>query len=490
MRLWKEYLRLHGRNITLLRYPQFTRLVQVGLPNRLRGEIWEVSSGSIYRRMANLGVYQQILEEHKGMTSISTEEIEKDLNRSLPEYAAYQSPEGIETLRRVLVAYSWKNRELGYCQAMNIVVAALLIYMSEEQCFWMLDTLCERLLPGYYTQSMSGTLLDQKVFENLVQTTMPVLHEHFVRHDMQLSVVTLPWLLSLYINSMPMVFAFRIVDCFMAFGSRVLFQIGLAILKINGDDILQVTDDGTLIGILRNFFRTLGDSAYPESPDPRRQQVTRFQQLLVVAFREFSVITNETIDGERKRFRQQIVDEIEAFARRCAIRNLKDHGHFDKAQLGLIYDQVVEAIYRARHAPESLTGTAPENAAVIPAVLDPMQDLKEMRINLTTFRLFLGEIATWARDEYIVSNGLQERIERRMPEQDLAARIFAFWDRDNCGSLTFQDIVTGLDELMSAEGDVAKTTEWFFRLHGHGKEFLTRNEVLILSESLLFSTCL
>ena len=90
MRLWKEYLRLHGRNITLLRYPQFTRLVQVGLPNRLRGEIWEVSSGSIYRRMANLGVYQQILEEHKGMTSISTEEIEKDLNRSLPEYAAYQ----------------------------------------------------------------------------------------------------------------------------------------------------------------------------------------------------------------------------------------------------------------------------------------------------------------------------------------------------------------------------------------------------------------
>ena len=119
-----------------------------------------------------------------------------------------------------------------------------------------------------------------------------------------------------------------------------------------------------------------------------------------------------------------------------------------------------------------------------------MQDLKEMRINLTTFRLFLGEIATWARDEYIVSNGLQERIERRMPEQDLAARIFAFWDRDNCGSLTFQDIVTGLDELMSAEGDVAKTTEWFFRLHGHGKEFLTRNEVLILSESLLFSTCL
>ncbi len=120
----------------------------------------------------------------------------------------------------MLVAYSWKNPELGYCQAMNIVVAAILIYMSEEQCFWLLDTLCERLLPGYYTQSMSGTLLDQKVFENLVQRTLPMIHEHFVKTDIQLSVASLPWFLSLYINSMPMIFAFRIVDCFMAMGPR------------------------------------------------------------------------------------------------------------------------------------------------------------------------------------------------------------------------------------------------------------------------------
>lgn len=142
---------------------------------------------------------------------------------------------------------------------------------------------------------------------------------------------------------------------------------------------------------------------------------------------------------------------------------------------------MVEAIYRARHAPESLT----KNDAHLTS--DPMQDLREMRIDLTTFRLFLGEIATWARDEYIVSNGLQERIERRVPEQGLVARIFAYWDRDHCGRLSLQDIVSGLDEIMFVDGDIAATTEWFFRLHASGKDKLSRNDVLALSESLLFS---
>jgi TBC1 domain family member 8/9 len=78
--------------------------------------MWETLSGSLYLRFENPGVYEKILDENKGRTSTSTEEIEKDLHRSLPEYSAYQSEEGINALRRVLQAYSFKNPETGYCQ--------------------------------------------------------------------------------------------------------------------------------------------------------------------------------------------------------------------------------------------------------------------------------------------------------------------------------------------------------------------------------------
>lgn len=78
-------------------------------------------------RFSNPQTYDLLLSQNAGKHSQSTDEIEKDLNRSLPEYKAYQSEEGLAKLRRVLVAYSFRNPELGYCQALNIVVAGLLV---------------------------------------------------------------------------------------------------------------------------------------------------------------------------------------------------------------------------------------------------------------------------------------------------------------------------------------------------------------------------
>ena len=127
IRLWREYMLENGRNVTLIRQPNFHKLIRVGLPNRLRGEVWELTSGSLFLRLQQPSLYQDTLVKHEGQSSMAIDEIEKDLNRSLPEYPGFQSDEGIGRLRRVLTAYSWTNESVGYCQAMNIVVAALLM---------------------------------------------------------------------------------------------------------------------------------------------------------------------------------------------------------------------------------------------------------------------------------------------------------------------------------------------------------------------------
>ncbi|KAF9019046.1 TBC-domain-containing protein [Hymenopellis radicata] len=466
IKLWTTYLRTHGRNLTLLRYPQCTRLVQVGLPNRLRGEMWETLSGSIFMRYANPGYYEQLLKDNEGRTSTSTEDIEKDLHRSLPEYAGYQSEEGIGALRRVLQAYSFKNPELGYCQAMNILAAAILIYMSEEQAFWLLEVL----------PSMHGTLLDQRVFESLVQRCLPMIHDHFQDVDVQLSVASLPWFLSLFINSMPMIFAFRIVDCFFCMGPKVLFQVGLV---INGEKLLTVQDDGHFLNMMRDYFTSLGNSAHPDSPDPRARAITRFQELLLVSFREFSVITDDMILSERRRFRGEIIHSIESFSKRSAVRNLRTLGRFNKEQAGYIYD----SLYRAMciHPPPPVA--LPPPSLLTPA--DGTEEKPETRIGLKTFQYFLSEIASWARDERIVSNGFQQRIDREVAEHEFIDRLFYFWDTSCRGALSFQNLVSGLDGVMF--NDLMENIEWFFNLHDKNKDgFLTKDEVLTLSESFLF----
>ncbi|KIY44988.1 TBC-domain-containing protein [Fistulina hepatica ATCC 64428] len=488
VKLWTNYLKSHGRHLTLMRYPQCTRLVQVGLPNRLRGEIWETLSGSIYLRFTHPGYYGRLLADNKGRSTTSTEDIEKDLHRSLPEYPGYQSEEGIAALRRVLQAYSFKNPELGYCQAMNILAAAILIYMSEEQAFWLLEVLCDQLLPGYYSPSMHGTLLDQRVFESLVQRCLPMIHDHFRVVDVQLSVASLPWFLSLFINSMPMIFAFRIVDCFFCMGPRVLFQVGShvfvvwlayvlkAILKINGEELLQIQDDGGFLNLMRDYFASLGDSAHPYSADPRARAITRFQELLLVSFREFSVITEEMIQSERRRFRNEIIHSIESFSKRAAIRNLKSLGRFTKEQAGFVYDALYKAMCLAPPPPVAMPP---------PSLIGGQDEKPETRIQLRTFQYFLSEIATWARDEKIVMNGFQQRMDREVAEHEFIDRLFFFWDTACRGTLSFQDLISGLDGVMF--NDLMENIEWFFNLHDKNKDgYLTKDEVLTLSESLLF----
>ena len=103
----------HGRHLTSLRYRQATRFVQLRLPNRLRGGMWETLSGSL-PLFINHSRYEHILEENKSRTSTSTEDFEKGLHRSLLEHLAYQPEEDIDALRRVLEAFSFSSPETPF----------------------------------------------------------------------------------------------------------------------------------------------------------------------------------------------------------------------------------------------------------------------------------------------------------------------------------------------------------------------------------------
>ncbi|KAF2139153.1 uncharacterized protein K452DRAFT_360858 [Aplosporella prunicola CBS 121167] len=527
IRLWREYLRENGRNATLIRQPTFHKLIRVGLPNRLRGEVWELTSGSFFLRLANPTLFEETLEKNSGRESLAIDEIEKDLNRSLPEYPGFQSDEGISRLRRVLTAYSWINPEVGYCQAMNIVVAALLIYMSEPQAFFILSILCDRLLPGYYSTTMYGTLLDQRVFESLVEKTMPILWEHLVKSDVQLSVVSLPWFLSLYVNSMPLIFAFRVLDVFFLEGPKVLFQIGLAILRINGEELLDAADDGTFISVLKSYFARLDESAHPKSDNPKLRAVTRFQELMVIAFKEFAGITQNTISEQRAKHKDAVLTNIESFAKRTSIRNLgSDSKRLSNNDLGFLYDRFYGVLYerqqraqQAQQEAERKEKASRMRASQLISGFAAASDVEKGRVALGPsptqmdydgFREFLAVltdigIARWAVTDSPKSPQDQDKQSHSYfgssrsakpsgpwgsnPEptdHEFMQRLFRQWDKDDTGTLNLQNVVSGFAMVKGAK-DIMANIEYFFDLYdddGDGK--VDREGILRISEALLF----
>ncbi len=401
--------------------------------------------------------------------------------------------------------------------------------MSETQAFFLLSVLCDRLLPGYYSTTMYGTLLDQRVFESLVEKTMPILWGHLVNSDVQLSVVSLPWFLSLYINSMPLIFAFRVLDVFFLEGPKVLFQVGLAILRINGEELLDITDDGTFISILKTYFSRLEESAHPKAENEKLRFVTKFQELMVVAFKEFAGITQSTISEQRAKHKDAVLDNIESFAKRTSIRNLgpeskrlsvDDLGFLYNRFYGILYEreqrmQVIreESERRAKASrnkdTELVTGITGNSSIEIGRVgLGPSPTL----MNYDGFREFLAGITRWAitdapttshKDSFSEKSSTysghsgRDRSLMMSPwgagnsepaDHDFMQRLYGKWNKDDNDGLSLQDVVTGLAHVKGTR-DIMTSISYFFDLYDDDHDGrVDREGILRISEALLFLT--
>lgn len=93
-------------------------------------------------------------------------------------------------MRRVLVAFSWHNTSVGYCQGLNMMAALMILVLEEvrayivlakyvpthqhcmqEDAFWCLSAVVEKLLPkSYYNHTMMAAQADQRVLTGMSHT--------------------------------------------------------------------------------------------------------------------------------------------------------------------------------------------------------------------------------------------------------------------------------------------------------------------------------
>ncbi|KAI4695801.1 hypothetical protein J4E81_006130 [Alternaria sp. BMP 2799] len=222
------------------KWQEFRRLVLGGIPVNMRAAIWAEGSGALHLRMP--GYYEDLVNNGEDDPTIATQ-IQMDITRTLTDNIFFRTGPGVQKLQEVLLAYSRRNPEVGYCQGMNLITACLLLIMpTPEDAFWVLTAMIEEILPQhYYDQHLLTSRADQSVLRSYVSEILPRLSAHLDELEIELEALTFQWFLSVFTDCLSAEALFRVWDVVLCMhdGSTFLFQIALALLKLNEKALLQ-----------------------------------------------------------------------------------------------------------------------------------------------------------------------------------------------------------------------------------------------------------
>uniref|UniRef100_A0A8C7R846 TBC1 domain family member 8B n=1 Tax=Oncorhynchus mykiss TaxID=8022 RepID=A0A8C7R846_ONCMY len=344
---WNIHFSEYGRGTSMFCTKKTRDLIVRGIPEALRGELWMLFSGAVNDMATNPGYYSELVDQSLGTSTLATDEIERDLHRSLPEHPAFQSDTGISALRRVLTAYAYRNPKIGYCQAMNILTSVLLLYAKEEEAFWLLVAVCERMLPDYFNRRIIGALVDQAVFEELIRMHLTQLTEHMT--DLTFfSSVSLSWFLTLFISVLPIESAVNVVDCFFYDGIKAILQLGLAVLDYNMEGLISSHDDAEAVTILNKFFDnvTNKDSPLPQTVqqnsvgnNDKASSISKVDvsDLIKEAYEKYGDMKSEEVESMRKRNKLYVIQTLEDTTKQNVLRVVSQEVKFSASQLDELY---------------------------------------------------------------------------------------------------------------------------------------------------------
>ncbi|KAG5896006.1 hypothetical protein JTB14_007571 [Gonioctena quinquepunctata] len=248
--------------VRLLRTDKLLTMVQSGIPHSLRPQMWMRMSGALEKKQKSELCYKDIVKMSSNDSLMSSKQIEKDLLHTMPTNACYShtNSTGIPRLRRILRGIAWLYPEIGYCQGMGMIVASLLLFMEEENAFWIMVTIVEDLLPAsYYSSTLLGIQADQRVLRTFITNYLPDTDEMLKNHDIELSLITLHWFLTLFASVVHMKILLRIWDLFFFEGSIVLFQITLSMLKMKEPHLKDLENSAQIFNALSDIPGDIDD---------------------------------------------------------------------------------------------------------------------------------------------------------------------------------------------------------------------------------------
>ena len=234
--------------------------VRKGIPDSVRAAVWPKFTGAIKEMQRNQGVYRRRLNEPCDLEDV----ISRDIARTFPHHLMFRDDlgssggdgetvsgdsQGRRSLFNVLKAYANHDKQVGYCQGMGFIVGLFLMYMNEEESFWMLQSLMRSpkyMMYGLYAPGFP--LLHQYFyqFEQLLWDMSIPLKEHLAMNGIAPALYATQWFITVFAYNMPFEIVLRIWDIFLYEGPKIPFRFALYFMQTYEKRLLAYDLEGII----------------------------------------------------------------------------------------------------------------------------------------------------------------------------------------------------------------------------------------------------
>lgn len=304
---WNEILKEWDRDNLDRRPRNLTNLVRCGIPDILRGAIWQ-KLANVENKTDMTDSYRVLLTKETSCETV----IQRDINRTFPAHKFFKESGGMgqDSLYKVSKAYAVYDAEVGYCQGLSFIAASLLLHMPEEEAFCVLVALMYNYgLRDMYKMGFEVLYLRLYQLNRLMKEQLPDLYEHFQNTGIESHMFASQWFLTLFTARFPLYFVFYILDVFLLDGVTVLFQVALTLLSVCKKDLLELDFEG----ILKYVRVTLPKKCRSESQAKKLMKLSFECKVKKLRKYELEYIANkeesERVEREKKQYELKYLEE-------------------------------------------------------------------------------------------------------------------------------------------------------------------------------------